>query len=150
MTDLTPEGLTKLKEELEKLKTVGRKDLAQRLKEAISFGDLSENAAYHEAKEAQGFLEGRILELEKNIRSARLIKPTTQNNYVEIGSKFVISLDGESLDLEIVGPKEADPSRGRISSESPLGQTILRKGKGETGKVKVGERETTFKILEIK
>ncbi|MBI4359210.1 MAG: transcription elongation factor GreA [Candidatus Nealsonbacteria bacterium] len=146
---LTPQGLANLKKELDHLKNVERKEMAERLKHAISFGDLSENAAYHEAKESQGFLEGRILELERIIRSARVIKETNQKDYVEIGSKIRLWLDGQEMELEIVGPNEADPLKGRISSASPLGQVIFRKRKGESGEVKIGDNKTKYKILEI-
>jgi transcription elongation factor GreA len=150
MSDLTPEGLEKLKKELEYLKTVKRQEIADRLKQAIAFGDLSENAAYHEAKESQGFLEGRILELDKTIRSAKLIQKNGQQNFVALGSRVRLLINDEETEFEIVGPKEANPLEGRISGESPLGQAILQKRKGETGKVKIGERETKYKILEIK
>jgi len=149
MTDLTSGGLEKLKKELDRLKTAGRTEMAERLKHAISFGDLSENAAYHEAKEAQGFLEGKILELEKIIRSAKVIKETSQKDYVEIGSKILLLLDDQEMELEIVGSNEANPLKGKISGESPLGQTILRKRKGESGEVKIGDNKTKYKILEI-
>jgi len=142
MTDLTSGGLEKLKKELDRLKTAGRTEMAERLKHAISFGDLSENAAYHEAKEAQGFLEGKILELEKIIRSAKVIKETSQKDYVEIGSKILLLLDDQEMELEIVGSNEANPLKGKISGESPLGQTILRKRKGESGEVKIGDNKT--------
>ncbi|MDP2927177.1 MAG: transcription elongation factor GreA [bacterium] len=146
---LTSLGLANLKEELNHLRDVERKEMAERLKQAISFGDLSENAAYHEAKEAQGFLEGKILELERIIRSARIIKETNQKDYVEIGSKILLLLDDQEMQLEIVGPNEANPLKGKISGESPLGQAILRKRKGESGEIKIGDNKTKYKILEI-
>ncbi|OHA61968.1 MAG: hypothetical protein A2117_00175 [Candidatus Wildermuthbacteria bacterium GWA2_46_15] len=149
MTDITQKGLEEFKKELGYLKTAKRQEMAERLKHAISFGDLSENAAYHEAKEAQGFLEGKILELEKIIRSAKVIKETSQKDYVEIGSKILLLLDDQEMELEIVGSNEANPLKGKISGESPLGQTILRKRKGESGEVKIGDNKTKYKILEI-
>jgi len=85
---LTPEGLEKIKKELSYLKTVKRKEIAERLKQVIAFGDLSENFAYHETKEAQGFLEGRILELEEIIRNAKIIKKQKQTDKVQVGSWF--------------------------------------------------------------
>ena len=149
MTDLTAESLEKFKKELEYLKTVKRKEMAERLKQAISFGDLKENAAYHEAKESQGFLEGKILELERIVRSARVIKETNQKDYVEIGSKILLWLDGQEMELEIVGSNETDPLKGKISGASPLGQAVFRKRKGESGEVKIGDNKTKYKILEI-
>ncbi len=149
MTNLTTKGLQKLKEELDDLKNVKRREMAERLKQAISFGDLSENAAYHEAKEAQGFLEGKILDLGRIIRSAKIIKETNQKDYIEIGSKILLLLNDQEMELEIVGVNEADPLKGRISDESPLGQAIFRKRKGESGEIKIGENKTKYKILEI-
>ena len=131
--DLTPQGLENLKKELEYLKTVKRKEIAERLKQAIGFGDLSENAAYHEAKEAQAFMEGKILELDKMIKDARIIQKTTDNKVVVLGSRVLLSLNGEKLEFEIVGQNETNPSKARISDKSPLGLEILGKRKGETG-----------------
>jgi len=150
VTDLTLEGLEKLKKELDFLKNTKRPEIAQRLKEAIAFGDLSENAAYHEAKEAQGFLEGRILELEKVVRSAKIIQKSPQNKYVQLGSSVSLILNGEKTEMEIVGPREANPLEGRISAESPVGQAILGKRKGEKGIVKMGENQTQYQIIEIR
>jgi transcription elongation factor GreA len=150
VTDLTLAGLEKLKKELDYLKNTKRPEIAQRLKEAIAFGDLSENAAYHEAKEDQGFLEGRILELERAIRSAKIIEKAAQNKYVQLGSFVSLILNGEKTELEIVGPRETNPLEGRISSESPVGQAILGKRKGEKGNVKTGENQTQYQIIEIR
>lgn len=150
MADLTPEGFAKLKNELEELKKVRRPEIAQRLKEAIAFGDLSENAAYHEAKEAQGFLEGRILELERIIRSVKLIEKTSGQDRVETGARVIVSLDDEKMEFQIVGSREADPSQNRISGDSPLGSQLMGKRKGDSGKLKLGNREIKYRILEIK
>ena len=149
MTDLTLEGLEKLKKELEYLKTTKRREIAERLKQAIAFGDLSENAAYHEAKESQGFLEGKILELEKTLRTARVIQNNKDKSLVSLGSKVLLSLNGEQTEFEIVGPNETDPLKGRISDKSPLGTEILNKGKGQSGELKTPEGKLKYKILEI-
>lgn len=148
MTDLTPEGLEKLKQELNFLKTTKRKEIAERLKQAIAFGDLTENAAYHEAKESQGFLEGRILELTEIIREAKIIQKNT-SGLVSLGSKVLLEIDGEKQEFEIVGPNEANPLKGRISDKSPLGAEILNKGKGQFGELKTPEGKLRYKILEI-
>ena len=149
MTDLTPEGLEKLKKELEYLKTTKRKEIAERLKQAIAFGDLSENAAYHEAKESQGFLEGKILELEKILRTVRVIHSNGDKSRVSLGSKVLLSLNDEQTEFEIVGPNEANPLKGRISDKSPLGAEILGKKREESGELKTPEGKLKYKILEI-
>jgi len=146
---MTGPGFESLKEELRWRQQEERPRIIEAISEARAHGDLSENAAYHEAKEAQGFLEGKILELEKIIRSAKVIKETSQKDYVEIGSKILLLLDDQEMELEIVGSNEANPLKGKISGESPLGQTILRKRKGESGEVKIGDNKTKYKILEI-
>jgi transcription elongation factor GreA len=148
MANLTPDGLEKLKKELEYLKTTKRKEIAERLKQAIAFGDLTENAAYHEAKESQGFLEGRILELTKIIREARIIQKSTTGR-VALGSKVLLEIDGEKQEFEIVGPSEANPSQGKISDVSPLGAEILNKERGQSGELKTPEGKLKYKILEI-
>jgi len=148
---LTPEGLEKLKKELDYLKRVKRKEIAQKLKHAISFGDLSENAAYREAKEAQAFLEGKILELEDIIRSANVFK-SKKNGQVEIGSRVLIKSnhDKQILKFKIVGAPETDPLEGKISYESPLGKALFGKHKGAIIKVKTPEGKIQYQILEIK
>ncbi|GAP14405.1 transcription elongation factor GreA [Longilinea arvoryzae] len=124
---LTQEGLENLKAELDDLKGPARQKLSERLRLAIQQGDLSENADYIQAKEDQGFLEGRILELEQLLRNVVIIDDTVQNrDKVEIGAHVTIqegSFPEETYYL--VGPKEADPRNGRISHESPIGKALL-------------------------
>jgi transcription elongation factor GreA len=123
---LTPEGLEKLKKELETLESKTRRELAEKLNYAISFGDLKENAAYHQAKEQQGFLEGRISELKAIIGSSRVV-PRSDSDSVQIGAKVELVSGGVIEEYFIVGPDEADVFCGKISYKSPLGHAIFGK-----------------------
>src|SRR6266498_965816 len=123
-TYLTPEGAEKLKAELIELTGPRREELSQRLRSAIQMGDLSENADYHKAKEDQGFLEGRIQEIEGILRMAVIIEKK-QSDVVTVGAHVTVQeegLDPETYDL--VGAKEADPPNGKISNESPIGRAL--------------------------
>ncbi len=136
---LTEGGLEKLKKELEYLKTVKRREIAERLKYAASFGDLKENAAYDEAKDAQAFLQGRILELGKLIKTAIIIKNETKDR-VRVGTSVTIARDfnKEKTKKEkytIVGRVETDPFAGKISADSPLGKKLLNLKEGDIFKV---------------
>ena len=150
---ITPEAYEKLKKELEELKTVKRREITQRIKEAKDLGDLSENASYEEAKEAQSKLETRILELESYLKTVSLIKqPKTNHHFVEIGSKIeVLSLTPprQKKTFIITGSLEANPLEGKISNESPLGQAFLKRKKGEIVVVKTPKGEVKYKILKI-
>ena len=131
---LTAEGLAKLKAEFEQLKGPAREDLAKRLRHAIQQGDLSENADYIQAKEEQGFLEGRIQELANILGNYQLIDETsTHREKVDIGAKVTIRFVGESYEesYQIVGPKEADPAKHRISHASPIGSALLGRRAGD-------------------
>lgn len=146
---LTREGLEKLKKELEYLKTIKRKEIAKALEKAISFGDLTENAAYQEAKEAQAFLEGRILELEDIIEKAVIISNQKKKDIVQIGSIVTVKSDGEKEKFQIVGPEEAKPLEGKISYQSPLGKSLLNKKSGEEVEVITPQGKIKYKILKI-
>ena len=147
---LTPEGLEKIKKELDYLKNVKRKEIAQRLKRTASMGDLSENAAYHEAKEAQGFLEGRILELERLIKEAKVVKKNDRTGWVQIGSTVLLNSDDNKKEkFKIVGTVEADPLNGKISMDSPLGKALLDKPKGAVVTVKTPNGKIKYKIIKI-
>jgi transcription elongation factor GreA len=146
---LTPEGLEKLKKELEYLKNTKRKEIAKTLERSISFGDLTENAAYQEAKEAQAFLEGRILELENIIRSATIISNNKKKDLVQVGSVVEVKSDGEKWKFKIVGSEEAKPLEGKISYNSPLGKALLNRKKGEKLEVTTPEGKKEYKILKI-
>ena len=123
---LTKEGLEKLKIEIERLKKEERIKVAKLLEEAISFGDLSENAAYDEAKEAQALLEGKIASLENTINNAIIIKES-DNGFVNIGSTVTVKWKDKEDTFSIVGEEESNPIEKRISFKSPLGKALLQK-----------------------
>jgi len=154
-TLVTKEGLRKLKEELDTLKNVRRKELAERLKEAISYGDLSENSEYQEAKNEQAFIEGRILELEQMIKNAKIIaekKAETKAKDVQIGTTVTVqnaSSDDEPVIYTIVGSTEADPSDHKISNESPVGKSLLGKRKGDTVDVQTPAGKIRYEVLKV-
>jgi len=146
---LTPEGAARLREELAELKGPRREELAQRLRSAIQMGDLSENADYHKAKEDQGFLEGRIKDLEAILRSAVIIEKTGGDR-VTIGSHVTIQEEGFPPETyHLVGPTEADPRSGKISHESPIGKALLDRKAGEVVKADAPGGVIEFKILKI-
>jgi transcription elongation factor GreA len=149
---ITKEGLKKIHEELEYLKTTKREELSAKLQAAISQGDLSENADYHTAKEEQGFVEGRIRDLEDSLRRAQVIRDHVPADRVSVGNKVTIVEEGYD-DLEtyhIVGPHEASPGNGRISNESPYGRALLGAKKGQTVTVETpdGQIRLTVKSIE--
>ncbi|MFA5392148.1 MAG: transcription elongation factor GreA [Candidatus Paceibacterota bacterium] len=149
---LTIEAYKKLKEELNILKTVKRKEIALKIQEAKELGDLSENAAYQEAKDTQAVLETKILEIEILLKSASIIHPTKSNDFVEIGSSVVVqglSLPRTKRQFTIIGAQEANPAEGKISNESPLGKSFLGHKKGDIVIVKTPKGEVEYKILEI-
>jgi len=146
---LTKDGLEKLKIELDRLKKEERIKMAKLLEEAISFGDLSENAAYDEAKEAQALLEGKIASLENTINNAIIIKES-DNGFVNIGSKVTVKWNGKEDTFSIVGEEESNPIEKRISFKSPLGKALLQKSKGSKVFVKTPSGEIEYLILEIK
>ncbi len=150
---ITEEAYEKLKKELEELKTVKRKEIAQRIKEAKDLGDLSENASYQEAKEAQSQLESRILELESFLKTVSIIKqPKLKGKIVQMGSTVIVTSLGpkrEKKKFTITGSLEANPLEGKISNESPLGQAFLNKKKGEIAVVKTPKGEVKYKIVDI-
>jgi len=153
MTDtiLTQQGYDKLKTELELLKNETLPALAKRIAEAKELGDLSENAEYQEAKDEQGFVARRIIELETIFRSAE-VKDTANINFteVEIGNKVEVENDGKKVTYEIVGANEANPAQGQISNESPLGQSFLGRKKGDEIEVNVPRGKIKYKIIDIK
>lgn len=147
---LTAEGAAKLKEELAELKGPRRNAIAARLRDAIEMGDLSENADYHKAKEDQGFLEGRIQELEFLLKNATIIEEKSKYNHVEVGATVTVQED--EFDPEkyfIVGAKEADPRNGKISNESPIGKALMGKKIGDTATAKTPGGEIRLKVLKI-
>lgn len=151
---LTAEGAEELRAELDELITVKRPALAAYLKEAISQGDLSENADYHDAKEQQAFLEGRIQYLENLLRSATIIKEADLDSApVEVAPGMAVTIQSEDDDgpetYRIVGAAEADPRNGKISNESPMGSALLGRRKGEVVNVETPGGDWTVKIIEI-
>ena len=146
---ITKEGLEKLKAELAELKGVRRFEIADRIAKAKELGDLSENAEYHDAKDALAFLEGRVMELEDFIGKAVVTVPTT-TEVVGVGCKVRCESNGKPKEYVIVGPKESDPSAGKISNESPLGQALLGLKRGEEFESKLPNGATLkVKILDI-
>ncbi|MDK2820586.1 MAG: transcription elongation factor GreA [Clostridia bacterium] len=151
-TLLTANGLKKLEEELEHLKTVRRKEVAQRLKQAIEYGDISENSEYEDAKNEQAFIEGRILTLEKKLRNAKVISGNdAPNDVVSLGNRVTLKdLDEqEEFQYEIVGSLEADPAENRISNESPIGKALIGHRVGEIVTIQVPAGSLRFQILNI-
>ena len=152
---LTPEDLEKIKKELDYLKKVKRKEIAQKLKEAIAMGDLTENAAYQETKDAQGFLEGKILELEKLIGQAQVVEKIDGAHWVQIGSTVILAPQKQTKSssptekYKIVGTGQADPFKGEISMDSPLGKALLDKPEGAVVEIKTTIGKIKYKILKI-
>ncbi len=147
---LTPEGLEKIKKELEYLKTVKRKEISHRIEEAIKLGDLSENAEYHEAKDDQGFNEARVRELESVLNSAVLISnEKCAKNTIGVGCTIKVKFDGKEKEFTIVGPSESDPLQGLISNESPIGQAFIGKKIGDMVEVEAPAGNIKYKILRI-
>lgn len=149
---LTMAGLKQLEDELEQLKTVKRREVAARIKQAIEFGDISENSEYEDAKNEQAFIEGRILTLEKMLRNAKIIDD--ENNTTEqvsIGSTVIIrDLEfGDEFEYTIVGSVEADPGANKISNESPVGKAILGQPKGSVVEVSVPAGVLKYEIVDI-
>lgn len=147
---LSDEGLEKLKQELQELKTGGRKEIAQRLEEAKALGDLSENSEYQEAREAQELLEQKILELEATLRNAVRIEKDDRTDQVRIGSTVVVDSGGEEQTYIIVGSEEAKPSEHKISNESPLGKAFLGHKTKDVVEVKVPAGVIKYTIKQIR
>ncbi|WP_182186011.1 transcription elongation factor GreA [Pectinatus frisingensis] len=151
---LTEEGLKKIEQQLDNLKSVRRIEVAQRIKQAIDFGDISENSEYDDAKNEQAFIEGEILRLEKVLRESDVIHDTQGDGsgIIRLGNKVVIR-DLEFKEDEtytIVGSAEADVTDGKISNESPVGAAILGHKVGDTVNVKVPAGLLKYKIMEVK
>jgi transcription elongation factor GreA len=150
---LTQEGLKKLEDELDHLKSVKRKEVAERIKVAISYGDISENSEYDDAKNEQAFIEGRVITLEKMLRNARIIQEDeVDTEAVSVGSTVIlkdIEFD-DQVEYTIVGSAESDPLQNKISNESPVGQALLGKRKGTVVDVNVPAGVLQYEILDIK
>jgi transcription elongation factor GreA len=151
---LTPEGLDKLKQEIEYLSTTKRREVAERIKEAREFGDISENSEYDDAKNEQAMLEARIATLEDKLRSASVIDASELTaDVVRVGSQVhVKDAAGKSLTYTIVGSTEADPSANRLSNESPVGKALVGRRKGDAVVVQLPngkQRELTVTKIEV-
>jgi transcription elongation factor GreA len=150
---LTSEGLERLKEEIEHLSTVKRREVAERIKLAREFGDIAENSEYDDAKNEQAMLEHRIALLEERLAHARVIgADEISSDVVSVGVKVRLrDLDAnETVEYTIVGSAEANPAEHRLSNESPVGKAIIGKKKGETVEVSVPRGSRKFKIMDIK
>lgn len=149
---VTEEGLKKLEEELEFLKTVKRKENAEKIKVALSFGDLSENSEYDEAKNEQAITEARIAELEEQLKNVHLVDASAlSNDIVRVGHTVKIKdmATGEAAEYQIVGVTEADPFEGRISDESPIGKALLGQKVNAVVEVEIPLGVVKYKIMKI-
>ncbi len=148
---LTSEGAQKLQEELKELTGPQRVDIAKRLRNAISMGDLKENAEYISTKEDQAFLEGKIAELQQILKIAIIVEGNGGNEQVNIGSTVVVVIDGEAPQTyKLVGIKEADPRNGKISNESPIGSSLMGKRVGDTSTAETPGGDLILEIQEIR
>jgi transcription elongation factor GreA len=148
---LTPEGLRSLESELEDLKTVKRKELASRIKTAISYGDLKENSEYHSAKEEQGFMETRILTIERMLKKAKVVT-NIGTSTVQVGSTVILNdvEFAEKIEYKIVGTQEANVNENKISYESPLGVSLMGKSVGDVISVNAPMGVINYELLEIR
>ncbi len=150
MKYLTSEGFEKLSDELEKRKRDLRQKIAISIKEAKEQGDLSENAEYAEAKRQQRENESRIIFLENVVRTSKVIGKKKSNGHVDVGSEILVECNGKKMTFYIVGSNEADPSQGKISNESPIGQAFLGRQKGDVVEVILpNKKKNIYKILEV-
>ena len=146
---LTQEGLEKLQKELDELRNVKRKEIAQRIEYAKEMGDLSENAEYASARDDQAFLEGRVLELDNLLRNATVINHTKGVDVVEIGSVVRVQSETGTREYTVVGSNEADPLKGKISHASPLGEAFLGKRMNDVVEVHAPKGIMRYTILGI-
>lgn len=150
---LTKKGLSKIEGEIEYLKTVRRKEVSERIKQAIAFGDLSENAEYDEAKNEQAQVEERITKLENMLKGATIIDENNiDTDVVNIGSRVVVKdlEDNEEMEYTIVGLTEADPYELKVSNESPIGRALIGKRVADLVEIIIPDGQINYKIVEIK
>ena len=149
-TYLTSDGLKRLKQELEHLRTVRRREMAESLKKALELGRTADNAEYEDAKQEQARVEGRIIDLGNLLHSAVLISHTVSSETVQMGSSVVVKdRQGREVRYTIVGSTEADPLHGRISNESPVGRALLGQRKGEEAEAKTPAGLVKYTILAV-
>ena len=149
---LTEEGYEKLQEEIEYLSTVKRREVAERIKEAREFGDISENSEYDDAKNEQAHIESRILQLEHQLRNARIVDShDVDTGVVSIGTKVTVrtTADKKSRVFALVGSAEADPLQDRLSNESPLGKALLGRKKGDKVTVATPRGQVEYQVVKI-
>ena len=151
MEYITKEGLQTLHKELDELKTTKRTEIARRLKEAASFGDLSENAEYMEVKEEQAFVEGRIAELEDILRNAQLVKKLHEPKAgtATVGCGIDVMVDKKIRNFLLVGNEQADPLNGKISPDSLLGKALLGRKEGDTFEITLPSGKKIYKVVKI-
>ena len=147
---MTQQGFDRLQQELDHLKREERPSIIKAIAEARAHGDLSENAEYHAAKERQGFIEGRIRELESKLGAAEVIEPPRDGDRITFGSTVRLrGADGKELRYQIVGSDETDPAAGRVSILSPLARTLIGKEVGDEVKVQAPGGAKTFEVLAV-
>lgn len=153
-TQLTQEGFEEIEKELRELEEVKRPEVIKRVETARGYGDLSENAEYHSAKEDQDLLETRIADLKAVLLNSTIVKHTTKNGSVGMGSQVTVMVKSgktkRKMVLNIVGEFEADPKSGKISSASPLGKALINKKKDDEVEIEVPAGKMTYEIVEIK
>lgn len=151
-TVLTSEGLQNLEKELEELKTVKRREVTEKIKVALGYGDLSENSEYDEAKNEQGLIEARIAEIEALLKNVKIIdSDNISTEHVQLGNTVKVKnlADGKTLELSIVGTKEVDMMAGKISDESPIGRALMGHASGDVVEVEAPAGMFKYEILEI-
>ncbi len=146
---ITQEGYDKLQDELNYLSSIKRREIAERIERAKDLGDLSENAEYSEAKDAQALNEGRILELTNTLKNVTVVNNEGSKEEVSMGSSVTVKSDGKEKKYTIVSFNEADPINGKISNESPLGVAFLGKKRGSTVNVETPRGLVEYKIIKI-
>lgn len=146
---ITREGYEKLVRELHDLKSIKRKEIAWRIQEAKELGDLSENAEYQDAKNEQAFIEGRIFELDSLLKNVTVVDEKRTSGVIEFGSKVKTRSDGSTHEYIIVGSKEADPSLGKISNESPVGRAFLGRKVGDVIEINTAKGSKRFEVLSV-
>ncbi len=151
-TFLTPEGRAKLETELEYLRNTRRAQVAERIHSAKEEGDIMENSAYDEAKNEQAFVEGRIMTIEQMLKNAVMIQETRATDTVGLGTTVTVVERGRKGDeiFQIVGSAEADPAKGRISNESPVGRALMGKRVGDEIQVRIPDGVRHLRISEIR
>lgn len=145
---LSAQGMEKIKEELAKLKG-RRREIADRIKIAREFGDLSENSEYEDARNEQSFVEGRIQELEEIVKNGQVINKSG-NGKIELGSIVTLKIDNNNVTYELVGANESDPANGKISVESPIGDSLVDHIKGEKVDINLPSGKMSCEIISIK